>query len=109
MKQLFYNNSALGYVKGLRNNLRVTIVDGTKLQRLWRHPCIHTARTSVRNGVAASEAVLASRNLEDVATDQKHVACGAHDRAVMVSAPVLLLRLALVTVRLVIAACEAVE
>ena len=80
MKHFLYD-TAIGQVDGLCNNLRVTILNGAKPQRLWRQPCIHTAGTSVRDGEAGSEPVAASRNLDDVGFDNKQVACCAHDRA----------------------------
>ena len=108
MKHFLYD-TAIGQVDGLCNNLRVTILNGAKPQRLWRHPCIHTAGTSVRDGEAGSEPVAASRNLDDVGFDNKQVACCAHDRASYGNCAGALLRVALVTVRLETAACEAVE
>ena len=74
MKHFLYNK-AIACVDGLRGNLRVTILNGAKHQRLWRHPCIHTARTNVHDdGEAESLAVVASRNLNDVGYDTKQVA-----------------------------------
>ena len=98
-----------GYVEGGRNNLRGTILDGTKIQPLWRYPCIHTAGTMVINCRAASEAAVAPVRLDDVDPHAKHVACGAHDRAGYSNCARAFAEGGAGDSKLVIAACEDVE